>query len=66
MVLNTNEFTSFFLILIVILPIANGLKCYQCVTLDKTPCNETYLRDCPTDQAYDECSILYKKTGKLI
>ena len=46
--------------------LSSALKCYQCVTADSQACNDSYLLDCPTDQAYDECSINFKKSGKQI
>lgn len=41
----------------------NALKCYQCTTDDRLPCDDRYLRECPNDQAYDMCSVVLKNQG---
>ncbi|OQR70543.1 hypothetical protein BIW11_11566, partial [Tropilaelaps mercedesae] len=33
------------------------LRCYQCRVEKNEECTEEYLRDCPTDQAYDVCMV---------
>ncbi|XP_022664994.1 uncharacterized protein LOC111252002 isoform X1 [Varroa destructor] len=33
------------------------LRCYQCRVEKNEDCTDEYLRECPTDQAYDVCMV---------
>lgn len=41
------------------------LRCYQCRVERNEDCTDKYLRECPTDQAYDVCMVSVINNGTV-
>lgn len=42
------------------------LRCYQCRVEKNEECTDEYLRECPTDQAYDVCMVSVINNGEIL